>query len=375
MANNVTISDFTIVSNMNDVIVIDNGYNVVISGNNISNKLDESKLDSYMKSTISLPGYGIAIANSENIKINNNSIYLFESGIYAYDSNKLTIADNLLEKNNYGIKYDYGVANSNITNNKIYDSIGLYTNLVPEGPRGYGIFLNNSAVNVTITKNNITWNHLGISVDANHTTGIVIKSNLISDNVLEGIRFNEGYDLAKNAVEPVVVENAIYRNARGPSMMILGELSANPAGIYGPGAFNASLRLNIGTNWYGKNQIVTWDNDTGVVGYGTMCPRINTTGIAFKEITCVTPGTYSITFYDKDVVASNLPVFDMFATLNDDVEVKFDVVNGVGVFSFDAGDFKEGENVIKVSIGSLTDSDRLFKVEMSKTLSAGEIPA
>ena len=374
MANNVTISDFTIVSNMNDAIVIDNGYNVVISGNNISNKLDESKLDSYMKSTISLPGYGIAIANSENIKINNNSIYLFESGIYAYDSNKLTIADNLLEKNNYGIKYDYGVANSNITNNKIYDSIGLYTNLVPEGPRGYGIFLNNSAVNVTITKNNITWNHLGISVDANHTTGIVIKSNLISDNVLEGIRFNEGYDLAKNAVEPVVVENAIYRNARGPSMMILGELSANPAGIYGPGAFNASLRLNIGTNWYGKNQIVTWDNDTGVVGYGTMCPRINTTGIAFKEITCVTPGTYSITFYDKDVVASNLPVFDMFATLNDDVEVKFDVVNGVGVFSFDAGDFKEGENVIKVSIGSLTDSDRLFKVEMSKTLSAGEIP-
>ena len=233
---------------------------------------------------------------------------------------------------------------------------------------------NNSAVNVTITKNNITWNHLGISVDANHTTGIVIKSNLISDNVLEGIRFNEGYDLAKNAVEPVVVENAIYRNARGPSMMILGELSANPAGIYGPGAFNASLRLNIGTNWYGKNQIVTWDNDTGVVGYGTMCPRINTTGIAFKEITCVTPGTYSITFYDKDVVASNLPVFDIFATLNDDVEVKFDVVNGVGVFSFDAGDFKEGENVIKVSIGSLTDSDRLFKVEMSKTLSAGEIP-
>ena len=105
-----------------------------------------------------------------------------------------------------------------------------------------------------------------------------------------------------------------------------------------------------------------------------MCPRINTTGIAFKEITCVTPGTYSITFYDKDVVASNLPVFDIFATLNDDVEVKFDVVNGVGVFSFDAGDFKEGENVIKVSIGSLTDSDRLFKVEMSKTLSAGEIP-
>ena len=374
LASNVNIYNLSIVGNANDGIEIINANNVKIFGNNISNLLDESKIKSYMESTISLPNYGINVVGSKNIEISNNSINKFESGIFVSNSNNIAIDSNVLMENNYGVKYGFGVANSNITNNFISESIGLYTNLVPEGPRGYGVFLNNSAVNVTITKNNISWNHLGISIDANYSTGILITSNLISDNVLEGIRFNEGYDLAQNAIEPVVTDNAIYRNGRGPSMMILGELSANPAGIYGPGAFNDSLKLKIGLNWYGKNQIITWDNDTGIVGYGTMCPRINTTGIAFKNITCVAPGTYSITFYKNDEIASKLPVFNMYATLNDDVEVVFDVVNGTGVFSFDAQKFISGENVIKVSSGSLKDMDRIFKVEMSKTLESSEIP-
>ena len=71
-----------------------------------------------------------------------------------------------------------------------------------------------------------------------------------SDNVLEGIRFNAGYDLANNAIEPIVTNNAIYRNAKGPSMMILGELSANPGGIYGPGVNNDSAKLHVGANIY-----------------------------------------------------------------------------------------------------------------------------
>ncbi len=374
LASDVKICNLSIVGNSYDGIEINNAVNVVIFENNILNRLDQSKIGEYMLSTISLPGYGINVIDSKNVEISNNSINTFESGIFVSNSNNLSINSNVLKENNYGIKYGFNVSNSNITNNMISESIGLYTNLVPEGPRGYGVFLNNSAVNVTIAKNNISWNHLGISIDANYSTGILITSNLISDNVLEGIRFNEGYDLAKNAIEPVVTDNGIYRNGRGPSMMILGELSANPAGIYGPGAFNDSLKLKLGANWYGKNLIVTWDNDTGVVGYGTMCPRINTTGIAFKEITCVNPGTYSITFYKNDEVASKLPVFNMYATLNDNVEIVFDVINGVGVFTFDTQKFTTGENVIKVSSGFLNDSDRIFKVEMSKTLDDSEVP-
>jgi hypothetical protein len=215
---------------------------------------------------------------------------------------------------------------------------------------------------------------MGISVDANKSTGIVILYNWISDNALEGIRFNAGYDLAENAVEPDVNDNAIYRNAKGPSMWILGELSANPEGIYHYGEFNESKRLQLGTNWYGKNARITWDYTTNTTGYGTMCPRIATTYISVKEIEVVSPGTYQVKFYKDDVVASQLPVFEMYATLNDNVEVIFDVVNGVGTFSFDSG-FNEDNNQIKVSIGSLSDQYRNFEAILNKNLETSEIPA
>lgn len=250
---------------------------------------------------------------------------------------------------------------------------------VPEGPSGYGIFLNNSAVNVVINNNHISKNHLGISLDANYSTGIVITQNIISDNVLEGIRFNAGYDLAENAAEPVVTDNAIYRNAVGPSMMILGEMSANPEGIYGNGLYNASDKLQLASNWYGTNTLVTWDYDTGVVGYGTMCPRINTTAIKFDNLTYNSPGNYSIVFYKNGEIASNLPEFDMYATLNrgtaKEAEVNFNVLNGVGTFNFNANNYDDVNNIIEISVGSLLDSTyRTFKITSKYEVPQSEIP-
>ena len=220
---------------------------------------------------------------------------------------------------------------------------------------------------------------MGISLDANYSTGIVITQNTITDNVLEGIRFNAGYDLAENAVLPHVTDNAIYRNARGPSMMILGEMSANPFGIYGGGLLDPSQKLQLEANWYGTNNLVTWDNDTGVVGYGTMCPRINTTNIEFN-MTYNSPGNYSIRFYKNGEFDSNLPEFDMFATLNrgtdKQAEAVFDVVDGVGTFTFDSSNFNSTNNVIEISIGSLIDStSRVFKVTYKYEVPEGEIPA
>ena len=244
---------------------------------------------------------------------------------------------------------------------------------VPEGPSGYGIFLNNSAVNVKINNNHISNNHMGISLDSKDSTGIVITQNLISDNVLEGIRFNAGYDVAKNAVQPLVTDNAIYRNARGPSMMILGELSANPEGIYSGGLYNDSQKLQLDANWYGTNTIRTWDNDTGVVGYGTMCPRINTTEIKFYNVTSDGKRNYSMVFYKNGEIASNLPEFDLYATLNRGsdkaVEVNFISSNGVAAFSFDDSDYGAENNIIEISIGSLLNStSRVFKVIYSFTV-------
>ncbi len=377
-ADNVNLTGFSINGKSGDAVVVDSANNVNIVDNVITNVLDSSKISSYDDGTVNMPGYGVFISNSTGVRLSKNSITLFESGIFAQNSSNFVIDNNTLRKNNYGIKYGFDVANTEILNNEITEQIGLYIMTVPEGPSGYGIFLNNSAVNVTINHNHIYENHMGISLDANYSTGIVITQNTITDNVLEGIRFNAGYDLAPNAVEPHVTDNAIYRNARGPSMMILGELSANPFGIYGNGLYNPEDKLKLEPNWYGTNNLETWDNDTGIVGYGTMCPRINTTNIQFN-MTCNSLGNYSIKFYKYGELDSNLPVFDMFATLNrgtdKEVEVIFDVINGIGTFTFDSSKFDSAGNVIEISIGSLIDStSRIFKVTYRYDVPENEIP-
>ena len=360
-------------------IILNNTKEVIIDGNKIQNILNENLMDDYNNGSTVLPGYGIYIVNSTSPLIEENSISFFESGIYAEYADEALIRENHIANNNYGIKYGFGNLNTMILNNTIIDNIGWYTEEVPEGPRGYGIFLNNSAANITIEQNNISNNYMGISVDANNSTGIVITSNLIADNSLEGIRFNAGYDLAENVVEPVVTDNAIYRNAEGPSLMILGEMSANPFGIYGAGQWNDSLKLKIDPNWYGVNNLRTWDNDTGIVGVGTMCPRIKTTTIKFDTLESSTPGTYRINFYKDGALDANLAKFDIYATLNrktdQKAEVHFWVENGTGTFSFDKANYLESNNTIKISVGSLINVvDRIYSVVYTYDVPESEIP-
>ena len=372
--SNFNVSDLIINANSGSGIIVNNADNVSVSDCVISNALDSSKSQGYSSGEIMIPGNGISLSNASNVRITRNSIKSFGNALLAENCDDVEIDNNTLSLSNYGITYGAGVKNTNISNNLITKNIGLYVMDVPEGPLGYGIFLNQSAVNVTIINNRILDNYMGISVDANYSTGIVILSNWISDNALEGIRFNAGYDLAENAAEPNVNDNAIYRNARGPSMMILGELSANPNGIYHYGEFNDTERLQLGTNWYGKNARITWNYDTNTTGYGTMCPRIATTYISVKEIEIVSSGTYQVKFYRNDTVADRLPEFEMFATLNDNVEVRFMVVDGIGTFSFASG-YNMGTNQIKVSIGSLNDQYRVFEVLLNRTVEITDLPA
>lgn len=55
-----------------------------------------------------------------------------------------------------------------------------------------------------------------------------IVGNSISDSIIEGLTFNENYTYGEGASMAIVENNAIYNNAKGPSMIILGEVSANP---------------------------------------------------------------------------------------------------------------------------------------------------
>ena len=377
--DNVNISNFVIYPKESDGILINGSKDINIFNNTIINSLNHSKINDYNNGSTPLPGTGVKILNSENIVVSKNIIKSFESGLYNEYSNNLSIMENEISSSNYGIKYGFGTANSEIRNNQIIDNIGWYIMDVPEGPSGYGIFLNNSAVNITINQNNISNNYIGISVDSNKSTGIVITSNLIADNSLEGIRFNAGYDLAENCVEPIITSNAIYRNAEGPSMMILGEMSANPFGIYGPGQWDENLRLKIGPNWYGVNSLRTWDNDTGITGVGTMCPRIKTSEIKFETLESDTPGTYKINFKKDGELDTSLANFDIYATLNygtdKQTEVHFYVINGTGEFSFDKENYIAGENNIKISVGSLINIDfRLYEAFFTYEVPESEIP-
>ena len=374
-ASNLKISGLIINPNEGSGIIISDSSNVTVENNTISNNLDSSKLNKYDSGEMVIPGCGISLSNVSASVIKNNDVKSFFNAVFAQNSDDVEICNNTLHLSNYGINYGLNVKNTQITDNLITKNIGLYVMDVPEGPMGYGIFLNQSGVNVSITDNNISDNYMGISIDSNYSTGIVIKYNLICDNALEGIRFNAGYDLAVNAVEPDVEDNAIYRNAKGPSMMILGELSANPNGIYQYGLENETKRLQLGANWYGKTVRVTWDNERNITGYGTMCPRINTTYISISDIQVNSPNNYSVTFYKNDAVADKLPVFEMYATLNNNVEIKFNVVGGIGNFSFNLEDFIDGVNTIKISIGSLNDEYRTFEVLSNRTLNSNEIPS
>ncbi|ADC46107.1 adhesin-like protein [Methanobrevibacter ruminantium M1] len=379
---NIGVSFFNINVNSTDGegygIILNNTKEAVIDGNTISNILDSSKMTDYNNGSTILPGHGIEILNSKATLIEQNNIDHFESGIYMEYSDDAVIRENTITENNYGIKYGFGNSNTQIYNNTIIDNIGWYTEEVPEGPRGYGAFLNNSATNITITDNNISNNYMGISVDANKSTGIVITRNLIADNSLEGIRFNEGYDLAENAIEPVVTDNAIYRNAEGPSLMILGEMSANPNGIYGAGQWDDSMKLKIDPNWYGVNNLRTWDYETGIVGVGTMCPRIKSTTIKFNTLEYEN-GTYKINFYKNGTFAINLAKFDIYATINRNTdkkaEVHFYVENGTGTFSFDKSNYLDSNNTIEISVGSLINVvDRIYSVVYAYDVPDSEIP-
>ena len=102
------------------------------------------------------------------------------------------------------------------------------------------------------------------------------------------------------------------------------------------------------------------------------------TNIQFN-MTCISQGNYCIKFYKYGELDSNLPVFDMFATLNrgtdNEMEVVFDVVDGIGNFTFDASRFNVSDNIIEISVGSLINSiSRVFKVTYSYDVPEYEIP-
>ena len=329
-------------------------------------------MNEYNSGKTLLPGNGIEILNSQDTIIENNTITYFYNGIYLNGAKNTTIEKNTITKNNFGVEFDKDSSNTLIHDNDINENIGFNTMELIEGLYGYGISIRHSGVNITITNNRINNNYMGVFIDAKNCSGIVITSNEISNSTIEGLTVNENYTYAPGA-SLVVENNAIYNNAKGPSLIILGEVSANPNGIYGPGEWNASLKLQLGANWYGTNKYTTWgENNTGS---GTICPRIHTTLIPYN-ITCISAGKYQVTFYNNGSIASMLPDLTTYFVLNyytDKQEVVEVLVHeGQATFEFKAENYNDTNNIIEGF--SVFEEDRPKSVIYTYNVPDSEIP-
>ena len=371
-ADNVLVKNLNINGNNVSGIVVNNVKNTVIENNNINNLLNKSNMDNYNSGKTLLPGNGIALLNSKNTVIENNNIQYYYNGIYLNGAKYTTIKKNTITKNNFGVEFDKGASNTLINDNDIIENIGFKTMTMIEGPYGYGISMRHSGVNVTVTNNRINNNYMGVFIDAKNCSGIVITSNEISNSTIEGLTVNENYTYAPGAVL-VVENNAIYNNAKGPSQIILGEVSANPNGIYGPGEWNDTLKLELGPNWYGTNRYTTWGlNQTGP---GTICPRIHTTLIPYN-ISCISPGKYEVTFYNNGSIASKLPDLTTYFVLNYNTDkeevVKVVVHQGKATFEFSTKNYDSSNNIIEGF--SVFDPNRPKTVIYTYNVPESEIP-
>jgi hypothetical protein len=85
-----------------------------------------------------------------------------------------------------------------------------------------------------------------------------------------------------------------------------------------------------------------------------------------------------VNFYNKGVVATALPDFNIYFTLNYNTssakEVEVTVHNGVGTFSFNSTNYISANNLILGSAGSLYDSDRTYYASYDYIVPPEEIP-
>ena len=372
-ADDVIIKNTKVNGNNGDGIVLNNVKNTVIENNAIDNKATKSNIDRYNSTEVLLQGNAINISG-EKTKIIDNTITQFRNGIYLKNTDNTLITQNNISKNNFGIEFDTNVSNTIITQNNISNQLGWITFDMVEGPYGYGISVRHSGINISITDNLINENYMGIFLDSANSSGIVITGNEIRDSVIEGFTANENYTPADGATL-IVENNALYNNAKGPSLMILGEVSANPAGIYGPGEWDDDLKLQLGPNWYGTTIYTKWgENNTGP---GTLCPRIKTTLIGC-ELTSIGEGKYNVSFVNDGKIVTELPDFTYYFTLNAYSDLQQEVIayahEGSAVIEFDKSNFNSTGNIIEGSSGSLFDADRPFSVTYTYKVPDSEIP-
>lgn len=198
-APNITVED----NQLTDVlfgVFIDQADNAIIRHNEISSK---SQYDTGRK------GDSIRLWYSQNAVIEGNHIHDARDIVVWYSTN-MTLRDNLMERNRYGIHLMYADQAQLIGNKLVNNSVGIYTmysqdvtiqdNLIrsQRGPSGYGLGFKD-ADNLTITGNVLVDNGSGIFLDGtpfspqgfSHFQNNILAFNDVGVILLPAVRSNQ----------------------------------------------------------------------------------------------------------------------------------------------------------------------------------------
>ena len=292
----ITDSDFVRIIN-NDISTSGNG--IVATGTTYLN-VTKNDINKNSKS-------GIVIADATSTYIFNNNIN--SNGVNAIEvakSDKLYIHGNTIKNNNKngivltttvnGVNYKEGPKNVYINKNTISKNLGD------------GIFVSTAGNDINIKSNSIEENH-GDGISISHIGSNTIQSNVISANWDNGIKFFDNY------VKPANQEisyNAIYSNLHM-------DVEAKDTYYQETGS-----RLQLGDNWYSD--------------FAGICPKIRSNNLKFT-VTQIGSNKFQAIFTDSNGnIASLLPDRTLTYTTNDGNKVSVTISGGAGVFTVDAND-------------------------------------
>ena len=228
-------------------------------------------------------GNGIEIAKSKKVYIHGNTISGNKNGVY-------------MDKKINGI--DYGEEPSNIQINK---------NIITKNTND-GILVQHAGDNIKIQSNEISSNK-GNGISLVHIGNNVIKSNVITENYANGIKFFDNYVKPKSQD---ISYNAIYFNTHM-------DVEAKETYYQETGS-----RLELGDNWY--------------TDHAGICPKIRSNNIKFV-VKQIGPNQFQATFIDSNGnVASLLPDRTLTYKASNGQTYSITIKGGSGVFTVDAAD-------------------------------------
>jgi uncharacterized repeat protein (TIGR01451 family) len=275
-------------------------------------------------------GVGLNMRDSQNITINNNTLYSSATGIKLNNSSSASITNNIITNNDEnGILFASNVSNTLINGNNITSN------------KYIGINIFESCNNTTITSNSITQN---VATDSNDGYGIYINTTINGLNITGNYIFKNG--------------NFGICNDLGVTTLVNGTETLNNNFISGHVIRDVVRYIDDGTGEIVRAPV--WIGETCFGGAKRLCPSAVVSGEAvLGNITTKSNGIFSVSFVDSKTGINQTGFGSFYVTFflnkNDTTKGSADigdvwqnvlVKNGTATVDFGKYDFKSANNTI-----------------------------